>query len=104
MLQRETDAQKQERIERDLDALRILAWLVQRGRYSAEPMRMEGGRRGKVRIAAFTFHIEAADLREARDAVREIVRSTGTAKGLGGAQHRMRLRPSSWDGTRHRRG
>lgn len=70
----ETPAQKQQRIDRDLEALRILAWLVQRGRYNAEPMRMEGGRRGKARIATFTFYAEAADLREARDAVREIVR------------------------------
>ncbi len=58
----------------DLEALRILAWCVQRNRYSAEPVRIDGGRRGKARVATFTFYLEAADLSQARDAVREIVR------------------------------
>lgn len=42
-------------------------------RYSAEPLRIEGGRRGKARIATITFYLEAADLNEARNAVREIL-------------------------------
>jgi hypothetical protein len=59
--------------ETDLDLLRSVAWCVQRMRYSAEPLRIEGGRRGKARIATITFYLEAADLNEARDAVREIM-------------------------------
>lgn len=64
----------QQRRDRDLEALRILAWCVQRDRYSAEPMRMDGGHRGKARIGTFTFYLEAADIAEAREAVQEILR------------------------------
>jgi|GEM_PF-7097235 len=64
---------ERQRRDRDLEALRILAWCVQRGRYSAEPMRMEGGRRGKARIGTFTFYLEAADLAAAREAVKAIM-------------------------------
>lgn len=71
-MDRETPAQKQARIDRDLEALRIFAWCVQRNRYSAEPVRIDGGRRGKARIGTFTFYLEAADIAEAREAVREI--------------------------------
>lgn len=52
-MQYETAPQKQARIDRE--ALRILAWRVQRNRYSAEPIGIDGGRRGKARIATFTF-------------------------------------------------
>lgn len=65
-MEHETAAQKQERIKRDLETLRILAWCVQRNRYSAEPARSDGGRRGKARIATFTSYVEAADLNEGR--------------------------------------
>ena len=71
--ERREQADRQRR-DRDLEALRILARCVQLNRYSAEPMRVEGGRRGKARIATFTFYIGTTDLNEARDAVREIVR------------------------------
>jgi|GEM_PF-4082911 len=64
----ETPAQRQERIDRDLEVLRILAWCVQRNRYSAEPVRIDGGRRGKARIGTFTFYVEATDLAEGREA------------------------------------
>src|SRR5690606_15786853 len=62
-----------ERRRLDLHTLRVLAWLVQRDKYRAEPRRVEGGRRGKARIARFTYHVEIEDLREAEAAVREIV-------------------------------
>ncbi len=65
------------RRDSDLELLRMVAWCVQRMRYAAEPLRMEGGRRGKARVATVTFYVEAADLNEARDAVRRLQREPG---------------------------
>ncbi|MQA00999.1 MAG: hypothetical protein GEU80_17070 [Dehalococcoidia bacterium] len=57
----------------DLHHLRILAWCVMRGRDQSEPRRVEGGHRGKARIATFTFYVEMPDFREANEAVRQII-------------------------------
>jgi len=74
-----SDAERREeasRLQRDhhLHNLRILAWCVARGRYHAEPMSVEGGRRGKARIRTFTFHLDQADFAEADVAVKAIMR------------------------------
>jgi len=79
-----SDAERREeasRLQRDhhLHNLRILAWCVARGRYSAEPVAVEGGHRGATRIRTFTFHLEQADFAEANEAVRELVRRNGAA-------------------------
>lgn len=68
----ESDGQTRRRRQRDLHQLRILAWCVARDRYSAEPRRTEGGRRGRARIVALTFYVEQEDYRAADIAVSEI--------------------------------
>ena len=68
----ESDAQAKRRRQRDLHELRILAWCVARDKYSAEPRRTEGGRRGRARIVTLTFYVEHEDYRAADIAVSEI--------------------------------
>lgn len=70
---RETPDQAARRRDRDLHALRMLAWCVMRDRYSAERPRVEGGHRGSARIWTFTFYLEAEDYREADESVRAAV-------------------------------
>jgi len=83
-----SDAERREeaaRLQRDhhLHNLRILAWCVARGRYSAEPMSVEGGRRGKARIRTFTYYLEQEDFAEANLAVMEILRrNAGRGAGV----------------------
>ena len=68
----ESAADAERRRSRDLHELRILAWCVARDKYSAEPRRTEGGRRGRARIVTLTFYVEAEDYRAADTAVSEI--------------------------------
>ena len=60
------------RRSRDLHELRILAWCVARDKYSAEPRRTDGGRRGRARIVTLTFYVEPEDYRAADTAVSQI--------------------------------
>lgn len=78
MLRGMSTGRDRERI--DLHHLRVLAWLVARNRYSAEPRRVEGGRRGKARIATFTYYVEMADYREADEAVKEMLARDGGSR------------------------
>jgi len=72
VLHGESPDQARRRRERDLDDLRALAWLVMRDRYNREEPRVDGGRRGKARIRTMVYYIEAADWREAVEAVEAI--------------------------------
>lgn len=56
----------------DLHTLRVLAPLVQRDRYRADPVRVERLRKTSVTIRSYTWHIEAPDWNEGEAAVRLI--------------------------------
>ncbi len=56
----------------DLHTLRMLAWLVKQDRYRAERPRLERGHRGKADLVTIVMYAEAADWREADEAVRAL--------------------------------